>query len=313
MRRFRPIAILVLIPALAFLVAAPGCGKGGKAAKRPGPEVEETEDGGKGSGPAKAELASDGWGAVEGLVTYQGEPPMVGSLKPEMEKHKDKDQCLQGKPDEIQEQTWVIGPNKGVANVVIFLKAPEGKYFKIDDQDKKRTEPVELRQPHCAFLPHVVALYPVYYDGAKKDYEKTGELLKVINDAQVTHNTKIAGDPAKNDPVNYTLEKGKAAEPLFLNPQAQPLQVNCNFHTWMNGYVWAFDNPYHAVSKGQGEKDKPEEFGKFAIPRVPAGVEVNVVVWHPGASGAGYPWGRDGKKMTFKKGETTKLDFPIAK
>jgi hypothetical protein len=302
--------IPVLLSTLAFLALAPGCGKG--KATRGGGDLEEPEDTRKSSGPAKTELASDGWGTVEGLVTYEGELPQVGSLKPEMEKHADKAQCLQGTENEIKEQTWIIGPNKGVANVVIFLKAPDDKFFKIDDQDKKRMAPVELRQPHCAFLPHVVALYPVYFDGGKKDYVKTGESLKVINDAQVSHNTKIAGDPAKNDPVNPTLPKGESKEYVF-NPQPQPLTINCAFHTWMSGYAWVFDNPYHAVTKGQGENDKAEDFGKFAIPRVPAGVEVSVVAWRPGAGSAGYIWGPEGKKMTFEKGKTTPLNFPANK
>jgi hypothetical protein len=307
MRRFQSIAILATMVALAFLFAAPGCSK--KAVKPRGGDLED-EDGGKTAEVAnKTELASMGWGSVEGQVTYDGEPPTPESLKPQMEKHNDAAKCLMGKPDEIIEQTWIIGANKGVANVLVFLKAPEGKYFKIDDQDKKRTGPVELRQPHCAFLPHVVAVYPVYFDG-KKDQE-TGEYLKVINDAPFSHNTKIVGDPGKgNETINVTLLPGRDDPLKQLKPQPQPLEISCNFHTWMNAKAWVFDNPYHAVTKGQGEKDKPEDFGKFAIPRVPAGVEISVVAWRPPND---YIWGRDGKKMTFKDGEKKTLDFQVKK
>jgi hypothetical protein len=298
--------ILSLIPALALLTATPGCSKP-KKATRPPAELDEGDDGAKASEPTKTELASKGWGSIEGVVSYDGTLPEIGTLRMRMEEHQDKAQCLMGKDDEIKEQTWIIGPNKGVANVAIFLKAPEGKFFKTADEDKKRTKPVELRQPHCAFLPHVIAVYPVYFDG--KEYQKTGEALAVINDAKVAHNTSIIGDPIKNPAENPTLPPGDT-KTLNPKPQAKPLDISCSFHKWMSAYCWVFDNPYYAVTKGQGEKDKAEDFGKFAIARVPAGVEVNVVAWHPGA---GYIWGRDGKKMTFEDGKKTKLDFSVKK
>src|SRR5205823_1122617 len=139
MRPFRSIMLLALIPALAFLLAGPGCSSKGKKPPRPAGDLEEVEgEGGKSAEPAKTEVAGKGWGTVEGFVSYEGEPPKVGTLVPEMEKHQDKAKCLAGKPDEKSEQTWIIGPNKGVANVCIFLKVPEGKYFKVADEDKKR-------------------------------------------------------------------------------------------------------------------------------------------------------------------------------
>src|SRR6266542_3450787 len=50
-----------------------------------------------------------------------------------MKDNKDKDKCHEGaKEDELIEQTWIVNKeNKGVENVIIFLKAPEGKFFKI--------------------------------------------------------------------------------------------------------------------------------------------------------------------------------------
>jgi hypothetical protein len=302
---------VILIPVVALVLSAPGCGKA-KKAPRGGGELESEDTSPKNVEMAKTEIPSTGFGSLEGTVTYEGDPPQWPSLKSKMEEHKDKDHCLMGSPEELLDQTWIIGgKHNGVANVCIFLKAPEGKYFKTAEEDKKVKNTVELRQPHCAFMPHVVALYPVYYDG--KEYQKTGQDFKVLNDAKVPHNTKVAGDPAKNEPINPTIPPGKDSGPLVLNPQATPLSINCSFHTWMSGYAWVFDNPYHAVTRGEGEKDKPEEFGKFKIDRVPAGVEVTVIAWHPGAGESGYIWGRDGKKMTCKANEKTPLDFKIKK
>ena len=54
-----------------------------------------------------------------------------------------------------------------------------------------------LDQPCCAFEPHVLVVYPSYFDGKKIDL--TGQVLLVKNDAKFNHNTKIMGGrPLKN-------------------------------------------------------------------------------------------------------------------
>src|SRR5262249_39889337 len=161
-------------------------------------------------------------------------------------------------------------------------------------------------------LPHVVALYPVYYDGAKmgKDkYTPTGQHFKVFNDAHVSHNTSIVGDKMNNDGANKTFRPGESQEYTFA-PQPEPMTIGCDFHKWMTASAWLFDHPYHAVTKGHGKNEKPDDFGKSRIERVPASVEVSVVAWRPDAGEQGYIWGAGGKKMTFKKGEN-KLDFSV--
>ena len=64
-------------------------------------------------------MASTGWGSLKGQVTYDGEPPMLGNL--EIPADKNKDVCEKG---DIRIQTWKVGPDKGVANVVVWLRLP---------------------------------------------------------------------------------------------------------------------------------------------------------------------------------------------
>jgi hypothetical protein len=294
----------MLIPVVALLLSAPGCGKSKKHVERGGggDEVIPDEGSNQTAAPTKKEFTFAEFGSLEGLITYEGTPPTPGSLKPEMEKHKDKDHCIMdAKPEELIEQTWVIdGPNHGVANVCIFLKAPEGQYFKIDDKDKKLSTVVKLRQPRCAFLPHVLDLYPYYFDGQK--YQETGQTFQAVNDAAMPHNTKIARGP-KNGGFDQILPPQTSTKAMKLNPQPTPLGVNCSYHTWMTAFLWVFDHPYHAVSRGEYENDKTEDFGKFKIDRVPAGVDVTIYAWHNGTGQDGYVLGgRAGKKVQFKKG-----------
>src|SRR5205085_7504186 len=114
-------------------------------------------------------------GTIKGRVVLADGTPKIESLKPQMEKNQDAKVCLSGKEFEKQEQTWILASdNKGVANVVVRLVPPSGKAFKTIAPDKKE---VDIDQPHCAFVPHVVAL-------------KKGQVLKVLNSASVLHNTK---------------------------------------------------------------------------------------------------------------------------
>src|SRR5438270_134760 len=143
MRRIHALGFVLLLPALVALLAAPGCSK--KDDTTPGKgTVAMCDQGGKGGKnggkPAAGsgvltELASTGWGTLTGKVTYAGDPPTPKeNIDPG---NKDVKNCHAGaSKEELIEQTWIVNKdNKGVENVVIYLRAPEGKYFKIKDED----------------------------------------------------------------------------------------------------------------------------------------------------------------------------------
>src|SRR5262249_50061925 len=133
MFRFRVGLVLVLVPALAVVLA--GCG-GDKdnAPKSTGAAKSGGGGGGGGgkfassSGGAKAPLEATGVCTLKGKVTYDGDPPKRADLKPAIEMQQDKNHCLQG---ETLDPTWIVDENKGVANVVVWLRPPDGKFFVI--------------------------------------------------------------------------------------------------------------------------------------------------------------------------------------
>jgi hypothetical protein len=305
MRRVPWRAVLVLAPALALcaLTLTLGCNNPPPSTPEGGGEVEKTA-------PKKerTKLEAKGWGTLVGKVTLEGSAPDA-EIKSENEKVKaaidkvgaDKDQCLSKDAPESdkEQQTWRIGKDGGVENVVVFLKPTDpSKVFPIDDSHKTWKDTVVLDQPFCAFHPHIVTLFPSYYDIATKKQHPTGQKFEIKNDAKITHNTQWQGG-AKNPGGNETLPKGTEKD-VTLEPSTEPVAISCKIHGWMNAYAWVLDHPYVAVT----DKD-----GNYKIEHAPAGAEVNVVAWH---EKAGYlDGGNKGTKITLKEGADTTKDFKV--
>ena len=270
-----------------LLAAAPGCGK----KSEDGEETKTTKR--KDVAPAaasaaRAELNAPLEGVILGRVVLNGEIPAMPLIE-KMATHNDHAQCLAGEEFEKIDQKWIISKDKGVANVVIFLRPPQGKYFSVNEEDKNRTDKVVIKQPHCAYVPHVAAAFPSYFDG--KGQKRTGQTFAVENTAAFNHNTSWKGDPLKTGNGNRNLKAGEELT-IELQPESSPIALACDVHPWMNAKVWAFDHPYFAVTKMDGS---------FEIKNVPTGVEVGLVAWHeaPGY----FHGGKEGTKMRFNKGD----------
>jgi hypothetical protein len=270
-----------------------GCGSksdtGDTDAQSESPKKGGSKDGGAKS--AKTEVKGEYTGTLKGKVTFKGTKPDVTQINKEllaqMEKT-DKAHCVEGASEaEITQQTWRISPDGGLANVVVWITPTEkNQFFKVDLTKKTWPEQVVLDQPHCAFVPHVAVLFPQYFDPAKKKLEKTGQTFLVKNSAKTNHNTNTGAE-------NKIIQSGGQEQFPFpdLN-KATP--VKCNIHPWMNGYLWAFDHPYAAVT----DKD-----GNFEIKNVPVGATVRLKAWH---EEVGNIPSKDGVEIKLDQPETTK-------
>ena len=251
-------------------------------------------------GQEKAIMKHDGWGSLSGRVTYDGDPPAPVSLLPEINDLKnpeDKACCKAGPAHQKVKQNWVVDPkSKGVANVFVWIKPPNDKVvLPIHKDDQERKDTVVMDQPFCAFVPHVVALYPQYHDGKK--LVSTGQKFLVKNSSIVAHNVRgTTTEKFGNKPFNYNMPSKDEREYTF-KPQPNPITLQCDLHKFMSGYVMILDHPYFAITKADGT---------FTIPRVPAGAEVKLMAWHeePGTRALDI----NGKVITLKKGENT-FDF----
>ncbi len=316
--RFLKILALVT-PALAVALATVGCSSGsstsssGSSTSPSSSSAVASTDKGGGTSEEMVALKPEGMATIKGKVTYEGAPPPQADINIP-DNNKDKPECLKG---EHRDQTWIVdASNKGVQNVVIWIKPPTGKFFDIPaDQQKPEQATVKIDQPFCAFQPHVAVVFPTFYDAATKKQKRTGQKLEIVNSASFSHNTNWTPGNSLLDFGNNVILTAKQApqeiEALNKNHtkinQEDLISLKCNIHTWMTGYIWAFDHPYAAVTK---------EDGSYEIKNVPAGSKLMLVAWHePGSYYS--PDGPGTNKGTeigpLKDKETKEVNFKISK
>jgi hypothetical protein len=293
MKRIRWTFAAILVPTLAASLIMVGCGggkkKGGGGASTSSSSTASSDSGGT-SGERKP-LETAKRGTIKGKVALAGNKPdttaLDKTLKSAMEKHQNKDVCLAGTEAEKSQQKYIINDG-GVGNVVVYLKPPKGSYFKLTDEDVK-VHDVIIDQPHCAFIPHVVTLFPAYSPDGKTE-KPTGQKLIAKNSSTVGHNTKFQGVKTKGD--NFNIGPGKEQE-LKVKLEDAPITIGCDIHTWMNAYARTFDHPFATVTKPDGT---------FELKNVPLDTELTIAAWHE--SGA-----TEEKKVTLKDGEDVNLQI----
>lgn len=191
--------------------------------------------------------AAEEWGTLKGRFVYSGDIPTAGELKA------DKDVEVCGKHKLVSEEL-VVGADKGVANVVVFVRDKSVKVHP-DTAAAAKSAKVVLDNKDCRFEPHVA-------------FVQVGQNLVVKNSDTVGHNSNIA--TLKNAPSNNLIPAGGEATVTFKAAEAIPAQVTCNIHPWMKAWLVVRDNPYGAVSGPDGS---------FEIANLPVG-EVELQLWH---------------------------------
>jgi plastocyanin len=198
-------------------------------------------------GLASGVAGAEEWGTIKGRFLYGGDAPTAAEIKA------DKDVEVCGKHKLVSEEL-AVGVDKGVANVVVFVR-DKGVKVHPDAAAEAKAAKVVLDNKDCRFTPHVVVVH-------------TGQPLIIKNSDTVGHNSNVA--TIKNPPSNSLIPASGESSIPFANEEAIPAQVTCNIHPWMKAWVVVRPNPYAAVSAADGS---------FEIKNVPAG-EVELQLWH---------------------------------
>jgi hypothetical protein len=178
-------------------------------------------------------------GSIEGVVEFAGAPvPKDQMLKLSSETK----YCGTSLPAE----KYVIKDGK-IANVVVYITdIKAGKAIP--------AEPVTLTNIKCLFAPHVAVGF------------KGGKVIQK-NDDPIFHNihTYLNGKTMYNIGLP---EKGSSVTKPLLRDGL--MEVTCDSHPWMHGFIQILDHPYGAVTNEKGE---------FVLKDVPPGT-YTIEAWH---------------------------------
>lgn len=314
MRRFHLGIATIALPVFALSLFLAGCGKEEKKADSGSTGGKVTEETPKGD---LKPLESKG-GVLKGKITLKGSPDVAGMTKKLQAdiaaKADQKDYCMKGEDSETTAQEYRIGDNKQLGNVFVWIIPDAGTYFKVskDQLDEAKKNPVVIRQPHCAFVPHSAFLFSQYRPDPKAKMQPTGQVLEVKNDATISHNTNWKGG-AKNPGDNVLVKAEEKRDVTNLVPEASPIVIKCNIHGWMDAYLRVVDTPYHCVShsdtldgKNKVKKDDAK-FGTYEIKNLPVG-KVKVLAWHEKVGWLNKGEGK-GEVIEVAEGKETVKDF----
>jgi plastocyanin len=203
-------------------------------------------------------------GTVSGTVKFKGSAPAPKKL----EVSKDKEVC--GKTPKT-DQSLIVN-NGNLANAVVTITdIKKGK--------KIEAKKVTLDQNGCEYKPHVLA-FPA------------GSTVEILNPDGILHN--VHSYSKVNSPFNMAQPKFKKTLEVKID-KPEVIEVKCDVHGWMQGWLVATPNPYFAVS---------DNSGNFKLTDVPAGT-YNVEVWHE-------KLGKANQKVTVKGKEEAKVNFEMA-
>ena len=157
----------------------------------------------------------------------------------------------------------IVGKDQGVEYTLIYVANPPAGHANFP--------PLTISQKDCDYAPHMAIA-------------TRGSDVTFVNDDPGLHNVHgyyISGSdretlfnfaqPTKDERTAQKLRK------------AGMVNIQCDVHAWMNGWIWVTDNPYVAITKGDGS---------YSIGNLPPGT-YKLVMWHEGwkpeASNGGRP------------------------
>ena len=205
--------------------------------------------------------------------SLKGSVKLVGDI-PEMKPHdvpvKDQAGC---NCKQIENEELIVDKaTKGIKDAIIRIMDVKGP-----DLPAGQKVP-EVDQKGCKFTPHITIVAP-------------GSELVALNPDKLSHNIHTTPLDLENQQMNVIMieEKKTIKAKYFEKPEI--IQLQCDLHPWMKGYIVVHDPRYVAVSAADGT---------FEIKGVPPGkYKVNVFQGNQGA--------QDGIDVEIKAGQATDM------
>lgn len=146
-------------------------------------------------------------------------------------------------------ETFVFGDNNTLQNVFVYIsKGLEGQTFPAS------TKEAIIDQRGCIYIPHVLGIV-------------VGQPVKILNSDDTVHN--VHTQPKINASFNKAQIPGAMLKTMFEDVEME-VNVKCDVHPWMKGYVHVMDHPFFAIT---------QQDGTFEIRGVPPG-NYELATWH---------------------------------
>src|SRR5207249_6173693 len=174
-------------------------------------------------------------GSLEGKVVFRGARPGPRKVIPTQ------DQQVCGNARD--EPRIAFGSDNTVQGAIVYLKGIEkGKPF------EKPSKPATIDNLKCKFEPEIQVL-PV------------GTELTIHSSDPILHNTHgyLLADKSKKTVFNHAIpQKGQQFKSSLKQPGV--VDVRCDVHGWMEGWILVAENPYYNMT---------EKNGAFTIKNIP--------------------------------------------
>lgn len=204
-------------------------------------------------------------GTISGVVKFKGTAP----APKELSVTKDKQVCAKTPKTD---PSLIVSDGNLVNAVVTIADIKKGK--------KMEPQKVTLDQKGCEYHPHVLA-FPA------------GSTVEILNPDGVLHN--VHSYSKVNSPFNKAQPKFKKKLAVKIE-KPEAIEVKCDVHGWMQGWLYSAANPYFSVT---------DDKGSFELTDVPPGT-YTVEVWHE-------TLGKTSQKVTVKPKEEAKVSFEMGK
>ena len=265
MKRFPILGFLLLVPAFA-LFAMIGCNTD---------KGKKNEDGRAGGDAVKAddkkkekavEIETPRKATVKGVVKLKGTAPKA-EIDPRIAKHgSDATFCSSGPMASKEVQTWMVGKENELANVVVSLRPPLERSSRSTTSSRNSARRRSRSISRTAITTHM---------SSPCGRKSRGWSSSMMPQSPTT--SRLPGAARSAIPISHcnrspTMAKRPVRKCYSLRAAAKRSSTPaCGSHTWMNCKIALFTNPYCAVT----DKD-----GKFEIPNVPIDEKLTVYLWH---------------------------------
>lgn len=144
-----------------------------------------------------------------------------------------------------------LGSGGGISSAVVFIEGiRSGKPMAVPPEQARTMD-----QRNCQYVPHIVAA-PV------------GSQVIFTNGDDAAHNVRVE-DPGSGRVMMNQAQPVRGRRDSMAVENVGPVSVGCDYHPWMNAYVFGVENPYYAVT---------DTSGTFTLADVPPG-SYTVKMW----------------------------------